>query len=225
MVGPDPNDARGRHEAEATERHDAEGHGVYSVANLVTLLRLLIVPFFFAVLVSGSERSRLAAFGLYALAASTDWVDGQIARRTHTVTELGKVIDPLVDRLLLASGVIGLYVIGVLPLWIPALLVARDVYLLYGSWVLEHKGVRLPVVYIGKVTTAVLLAGFSSLIANWPLVPSIAASGPSWLPGTSGAEVPLGIYFVYVGIVLSLITAGVYTSRARAAAHALARHA
>ncbi|MDI6844244.1 MAG: CDP-alcohol phosphatidyltransferase family protein [Anaerosomatales bacterium] len=197
----------------------SEGHGVYSVANLVTLLRLLIVPFFFAVLVSGSERSRLAAFGLYALAASTDWIDGQIARRTHTVTELGKVIDPLVDRLLLASGVIGLYVIGVLPLWIPALLVARDVYLLYGSWVLEHKGIRLPVVYIGKVTTAVLLVGFSSLIADWPRVAAAVTGGPSWLPGTTGEPVALGIYFVYAGILLSLATAVVYTRRARAAVH------
>lgn len=211
MVGPDQTGAPGR--------HDGERHGVYSVANLVTLLRLLIVPFFFAVLVSGSERSRLAAFGLYVLAASTDWVDGQIARRTHTVTELGKVIDPLVDRLLLASGVIGLYVIGVLPLWIPALLVARDVYLLYGSWVLEHKGIRLSVVYIGKVTTAVLLTGFSSLIADWPTVPAVMSGGPSWLPGASGVDVPLGIYFVYAGIVLSLITAGLYTKLARAAVH------
>ncbi|MCX8007899.1 MAG: CDP-alcohol phosphatidyltransferase family protein [Coriobacteriia bacterium] len=194
-----------------------DGHGVYSVANLVTLLRLLIVPFFFAVLVSGSERSRWAAFGLYALAASTDWIDGQIARRTHTVTELGKVIDPLVDRLLLASGVIGLYVIGELPLWIPALLVARDVYLLYGSWVLEHKGIRLPVVYIGKVTTAVLLVGFSSLIAGWPRVEGLPLDGPSWLPGTAGAPVSLGIYLVYAGIALSLATAAVYTRRARAA--------
>jgi len=213
---------RGRSEARgesagARSEHAGAGHGIYSVANLITLLRLLIVPFFFAVLVSGSERSRVAAFGLYVLAASTDWIDGQIARRTHTVTELGKIIDPLVDRLLLASGVIGLYVIGELPLWIPIVLVARDVYLLYGSWVLEHKGIRLPVVYIGKVTTAVLLAGFSSLIAGWPRVSGLALGGPSWLPGTAGGSVTLGIYLVYAGMVLSFATAVVYTRHARAA--------
>lgn len=203
--------------AGARSEHAGAGHGIYSVANLITLLRLLIVPFFFAVLVSGSERSRVAAFGLYVLAASTDWIDGQIARRTHTVTELGKIIDPLVDRLLLASGVIGLYVIGELPLWIPIVLVARDVYLLYGSWVLERKGIRLPVVYIGKVTTAVLLAGFSSLIAGWPRVPGLALGGPSWLPGTAGGSVALGIYLVYAGMALSFATAVVYTRHARSA--------
>lgn len=175
--------------------------GIYSVANLITVLRLLLVPFFFAMLIRDSERARLAAFALYALAASTDWIDGQIARRTHTVTQVGKIIDPLVDRLLLASGVIGLYIIGELPLWIPVVLVFRDVYLLYGSYVLEKHRIILPVTYIGKITTAILLTGFSSLIAGWPVV--------------SGTV--LGLWLVYGGMVLSFITAIKYTFSAKAA--------
>ncbi|MEN6430947.1 MAG: CDP-alcohol phosphatidyltransferase family protein [Coriobacteriales bacterium] len=199
------------------ERTDQASHNVYSVANVVTLLRLLLVPFFFSVLLRDTERSRIAAFALYALAASTDWVDGQIARRTHTVTQLGKIIDPLVDRLLLASGVIGLYVIGVLPVWIPVLLLGRDVYLLYGSYVLERHGVILPVTYVGKLTTAVLFCGFASLIAGWPMVPGAGLAGPEWLPGTGQTPVPLGMWLVYVGTVLSLSAAAGYTVRGRQA--------
>ncbi|GAB4283298.1 MAG: CDP-alcohol phosphatidyltransferase family protein [Coriobacteriia bacterium] len=176
-------------------------HSVYSVANLITVLRLLLVPFFFAALISDSPRSDTIALVLYAVAASTDWVDGQIARRTHTVTQVGKIIDPLVDRLLLASGVIGLYLIGRLPLWIPLVLILRDVYLLYGSYVLERHGRILPVVYIGKVTTAVLLFGFTLLIAGWPTV----------------GDSMVGLWFVYAGIALSLATAVVYTAKAREA--------
>jgi cardiolipin synthase len=184
---------------------DAEGqevhHTVYSVANLITILRLLLVPFFFTVLISGTERSRLIAVILYAVAASTDWVDGQIARRTHTVTFVGKIIDPLVDRLLLASGVIGLYLIDELPLWIPILLVLRDVYLLYGAYVLESHKLILPVTWLGKATTAVLLTGFTSMIAAWPMV----------------GERVLGLWFVYAGIALSMMTAVQYTIVARRA--------
>lgn len=193
-------------------------HTVYSVANLITIVRLLLVPFFFATLVAGGgERSRLAAFAIYAIAASTDWVDGQIARRTHTVTQFGKIVDPLVDRLLLASGVVGLYVIGVLPLWIPVVLVARDVYLLYGSYLLERVRVILPVTRAGKWTTAVLLTGFSSLIAGWPVVPGARVVEHGWLPGLGEKAAPLGIWFVYVGIVLSLSAAVQYTFLARRA--------
>ncbi len=193
-------------------------HTIYSVANLITVLRLLLVPFFFAVLVDGdSDRSRFVAFILYAIAGSTDWIDGQIARRTHTVTQIGKIIDPLVDRLLLASGVVGLYIIGELPLWIPALLVARDVYLLYGSYVLERHGRRLAVTYTGKVTTAVLLVGFSLLIAGWPEVGGLGIVATGMLPGLNAGTTSAGIWFVYIGIVLSLIAAAQYTATARRA--------
>ncbi|MDZ4654488.1 MAG: CDP-alcohol phosphatidyltransferase family protein [Coriobacteriia bacterium] len=172
---------------------------VYSVANLITILRLLLVPFFFAALVSDSSRSDIIAVFLYAVAASTDWVDGYIARRTDTVTQFGKIIDPLVDRLLLASGVIGLYLVGRLPLWIPIVLVLRDVYLLYGSYVLERNGILLPVTRLGKVTTAVLMAGFTLLIAG----------------GIYDALMSIGDWFVYVGMVLSFVTAVIYTWQAR----------
>lgn len=172
--------------------------GIYSVANLVTMLRLLLVPLFFSALISRSAHSDLIAVLLYALAASTDWVDGQIARRTNTVTQVGKLLDPLVDRLLLASGVIGLYLIGRLPFWMPAVLVARDLYLLCGSYVLERRRLLLPVIYLGKVTTAVLLAGFTLLIAG----------------GLYEALLDVGTLLVYVGIALSLATAVVYTVQA-----------
>ena len=190
-------------------------HTVYSVANLITILRLVLVPFFFTALVDApSERGRLVAFIIYAVAASTDWIDGQIARRTNTVTQFGKIVDPLVDRLLLASGVVGLYLIDVLPLWIPVVLLGRDLYLLYGAYLLERLGVLLPVTRAGKWTTAVLLTGFSSLIAGWPMVSGLGLLSSEWLPGLGDSQVPLGMYFVYVGIVLSLSAAAQYTVRA-----------
>jgi len=178
-------------------------HTVYSVANLITIMRLLLVPFFFTVLVDADgARGRLTAFLIYAIAASTDWIDGQIARRTHTVTQFGKIVDPLVDRLLLASGVVGLYLINVLPLWIPLVLIARDIYLLQGAYRLERYRVILPVTYTGKLTTAVLFVGFSSLIAGWPVLGGAGLVSSSWLPGLGSTSAPLGIWFVYVGIVL-----------------------
>jgi len=188
---------------------------VYSVANFVTVARLLLVPFFFSTLISGeNQRSRLVAFVIYAVAASTDWLDGQIARRTNTVTQFGKTVDPLVDRLLLAAGVVGLYLVGDLPLWIPVLLILRDVYLLTGASVLERRSAMLPVSDLGKATTAVLLFGFSLLILGWPVVDGLGVIERSWLPGLGSASAPLGILFIYIGIVLSVSTAAKYTAAA-----------
>lgn len=176
---------------------------VYTVANVITVLRLILIPIFFTAILSDRPHSDTAAFILFVLAASTDWLDGMIARRTGTVTQLGKALDPLVDRLLIASGVLGLYVKDRLPLWIVLLLILRDVYLLYGAWVLEKHHRRLAVTYTGKVTTAVLLSGFSLLILYWPVV------------SLGGRTFALGELVVYAGVVLSVITAVQYTFIAR----------
>jgi cardiolipin synthase (CMP-forming) len=189
---------------------DDHSRDIYTVANTVTVLRLILVPFFFAVLIHG-ERDVLA-FALFAVAASTDWLDGQIARRTGTVTALGKAIDPLVDRLLIASAVLGLYVVHRLPAWMVVVLFARDAYLMYGAWRLEqfyHR--RMPVTYAGKATTAALLAGFAGLILGWPIVRGAGLVDSAYLPGFGSAPAPLGIWFVYAGLVLSLGSAIHYT--------------
>jgi len=182
-------------------RTDDHSHDVWTVANVITVLRLLLIPFAFAVLIS--DRSNVVAFLLYASAASTDWLDGQIARRTGTVTEIGKAIDPLVDRLLIASGVIGLYIEQRLPAWVLGVLVLRDIYLLYGAWRLEHHRMRMPVTFIGKTTTAVLMTGFSLLILHWPELPILGG-------------IQLGLVLVYIGVVLSVSAAVDYTYKAMA---------
>ncbi len=191
-------------------------HDIYTLANIITVLRLMLVPFAFAVLVDG--RNDVLSFLLFAIAASTDWLDGQIARRTGTVTEIGKAIDPLVDRLLIAAGVLGLYLGGRIPLWIVAFLLARDLYLLSGSALLaKRRAGRIPVIFIGKVTTMLLLAGFSGMILGWPEAPGLGLVSSPLAPGLGPEPVTVWIWLVYAGVVFSAATALVYTQQAMSA--------
>lgn len=183
---------------------DGEPGGVYNVANMITMLRLLMTPVFLTVLIMGEGRYDVVAFVLFAVASATDFLDGQIARRTGTVTALGKALDPLVDRLLIAFGVLGLYLLGRLPLWVLAVLVLRDIWLLYGAWVLErHDHRRIPVTFAGKATTFVLLTAFSALMLGDAF--NIAGVTP----------LELGTVLMYGGVVLSVTTALQYTVQAR----------
>lgn len=185
-------------------------HDIYTIANIITVLRLILVPFFFAVLINGDHN--VLAFLLFGIAASTDWLDGQIARRTGTVTTIGKAIDPLVDRLLIAAGVLGLYVVHRLPLWIVIVLIARDLYLGYGLWRLEHvHHRRAAVTYTGKVTTALLLIGFADLILYWPMVPGLGIVNSPALPGFGDQPAAVGIWLVYAGVCCSIAAAIQYT--------------
>jgi cardiolipin synthase len=184
---------------------------VFSLANVITVLRMALIPFFYWALVYGGNDD--LAFGLFVLTASTDWLDGMIARRTGTVTNIGKIIDPLVDRVLIAASLIGLYVVGRVSLWLLILLVSRDVYLLYGAWVLERHGRRVAVTMLGKTTTFVLMAGFAGLVWNrfWVPVPELARVSLGAVHFVLGGNRPLGAYLVYAGVVLSLSAAVQYT--------------
>lgn len=185
---------------------------IFTIPNVISVIRLCMIPVFLVLLVEGHD---LLATFVFALAAGTDWVDGQIARRTHTVTKLGQLLDPAVDRLLMIAGVLGLFMVGRLPLWIIVVVLLRDGLLLVGGTLLLSKyRIRVPVIYAGKVATTLLFVGFAGLLLNWPLVPGfglletppVGLIDAAWFPGFSSDPVSWGIWFVYAGLLLGLVT-------------------
>ena len=159
--------------------------------------------------------NRWVALGCYVTAAVTDFLDGQIARRTQTVSWLGKIMDPVMDRVLLITGVLGLLIIGELPLWIPLFVIGRDVYLTLGALIMRKVRRRpIDVVFVGKAATAFLMTGFSLLLLGIPVVSGLGLVNVDWLPGLNSQSSAVGIFFVYIGIVFSAITAIVYTGEA-----------
>ncbi len=150
------------------------------MANAITVTRILLIPFVALLALSDSGTARIAGAALYGVAAGTDWLDGYVARSgPGRVTELGKVLDPLADRLLIVTLVIILYVRleGLLPLWILGLIAARELAGVVGYQILTAKGRRPVVNYFGKVTTALILIGISIVLVG-------SAFGSLWLART-----------------------------------------
>ena len=164
---------------------------IFTVPNLISFIRLCLVPIFLVLLFNGYD---VMATFLYALAAGTDWIDGQIARRTNAVSKLGQLLDPAVDRILMISGVCGLFLVGRLPLWIILVVLVRDLLLLVGgACLLKRFRVRVPVIYPGKVATTLLFVGFAGLLLNWPLIGGLGIVDAAWLPGFNAAACSWGI--------------------------------
>lgn len=143
---------------------------IVTVPNLLSLLRLLGIPLFlWLVLV---ERADAWAFVVLVVAGATDWLDGYLARRLDQRTRLGVLLDPLVDRLYIVATVLGLAIRGIIPWWLVAVLLARDLLLLGLLPRLRRQGrVALPVTYVGKAATFALLWGFPLLLLG--TVPAI----------------------------------------------------
>lgn len=200
---------------------DYPSNRIFTISNFITFARLILTLVFLYLFTNDFDR--YVALSVYAVAASTDWLDGQIARMTRTVSWLGKMMDPIVDRALLFTGVLGLVVRGELPAWVCAVIIGRDVYLAIGGFIVRRFHRRpIDVVHTGKIATALFMAGFTLMLLGLPVLDGLDLVSASWLPGLNATAAPLGIFFVYLGIPFSLVTALIYTVKGyRAGRHAI----
>ncbi|QBI21603.1 CDP-alcohol phosphatidyltransferase family protein [Egibacter rhizosphaerae] len=163
---------------------------IATVPNGITAVRLVGLPVF-AWLVLGPEAFGWA-FGLLVAIAATDWLDGYVARRFDQVSRLGIVIDPLVDRLLVVTTVVVLAVAGLVPWVLTILVLARDVLVVTGGFLLFGAAVpAIPVSRLGKAATALLLLGLPMFLLAAALDVT-AVRGVAWVATITG----LALYYV-----------------------------
>jgi cardiolipin synthase len=166
---------------------------IVTVPNIISFVRLLLIPVFLWLLLGADEVA--AAGWLLGVIGATDWVDGYLARRLGQVTELGKLLDPVADRLAVVSALIGGLIAGVLPAWYAGALLVREALIAAGALYLGAAGgSKLAVRSLGKLATLMLYAAiawlFDGIGTPWPWLETLA-----WIVGIPG----LILYYV-VGV-------------------------
>jgi CDP-diacylglycerol---glycerol-3-phosphate 3-phosphatidyltransferase len=152
-----------------------DGEGVASagnVANIVTVARILLAPAFVVLLLldgSADGLLRYVAAGLFILASATDGIDGYLARRRNLVTDAGKLLDPIADKVLIGGALVSLSVLGELDWWVTIVILVREV----GITVLRLVALRdhvIPASLLGKIKTWVQIIAISfALVPLWVL--------------------------------------------------------
>jgi len=168
-----------------------------NLPNLMTLVRILLIPVFVIFIIDKLFGWALVTF---AVAGITDGIDGMVARVTHKRTELGAYLDPIADKLLLMAAFITLAIIEILPSWLAVIVITRDVIILIGILVLLLTNYHLKIrpSFISKTTTffqistiiLVLMAGYAFI---FKLLSAIAIYGTSIFTILSGA------HYIYIG--------------------------
>jgi cardiolipin synthase len=181
---------------------------VLTVPNALSALRLAGVPVFLW-LALGPEADA-AALGVLAFAGVSDYLDGKLARTLDQTSRLGVMLDPLADRLYILATIVALTVRDIVPLWLAAALVGRDVFLFALVPVLRRLGVgsALPVHYLGKAATFNLLYAFPLLLLS---------AGDGWL---ATAARPAGWAFAIWGTALYWWSGLLYAAQVRRIARA-----
>lgn len=180
------------------ERRDESSRRLLTVPNVLSAARIALIPVFVILLLDGD--TRVAGFVLLLVVVSTDWVDGAVARRTGQVTELGKVLDPVADRLALAAALITFLAVDAIPLWAALLVLVRDALILVAGAVLGARGIRIAVRPMGKYATFTLWWGIGFIAwSNLSFVMDDVAAVIGWVWFVVGVVEYYAATVAYIG--------------------------
>jgi cardiolipin synthase (CMP-forming) len=173
---------------------------VLTLPNLITLARLACLPVFLWLLFGKEDRAAAAA--LLALLGITDWVDGYLARHLGQVSELGKILDPVADRLLFLVGAGGILIDGSVPTWFAVIVLVRETLVGGATLVLAALGARrIDVTWFGKAGTFGLMIAIPLFLASHSDLSWADAAGVlAWIAGIPGLVLSLYAAVLYVPI-------------------------
>jgi len=176
-----------------------------NIPNLLTMARIVMIPVCLAFLGEDTPRAGFWAAIVFTLAALTDLVDGWLARKMNVVSVLGKLLDPLADKLIVMACLVWMVPMGRIPAWVVVLLLGRDIAVTGLRSVAASEGVVIAAGEEGKAKTALQMIGIICLILGYPY-------HLSYVGIDLGAVdlVHAGRMLVYLSIIFSLASAAQY---------------
>jgi len=139
-----------------------------NVPNILTLLRILLVPVVIVALLDETPNGDAIAAGVFALAALTDGLDGYLARSRGAITTFGKLMDPIADKLLVTAALVALVSLDRLEAWVAMVIIAREFAVTGLRGVAAERGVVIQASWLGKLKTVLQVAAIIALIAAHP---------------------------------------------------------
>jgi CDP-diacylglycerol--glycerol-3-phosphate 3-phosphatidyltransferase len=181
-----------------------------NLPNRLTMLRLLLTLPFVAALSVTFAGSKLLALLIFLVGTATDYADGMIARKFHLITDFGRLMDPLVDKIMTVSAFICLVALQAIPAWTAITIVSRE-FLITGLRLLAaSRGIVLPAEKLGKHKTAWQMVTITYYLLQLTLVERM----PGLLNGSVGMTVRwLGVALIALTVTLTLYSGGVYLTR------------
>jgi CDP-diacylglycerol--glycerol-3-phosphate 3-phosphatidyltransferase len=172
-----------------------------NLPNRLTILRLILTLPFVAALSLQFPGAKLLALILFIASSATDYADGYIARKFHLITDFGKLMDPLVDKIMTMSAFICLVSLGNVPAWAVIVIVSRELLITGLRLMAAARGKVLPAERLGKLKTVSQIV----TILYWLIVvATIGQSGASVSPATVASLNTLGLILVFLTVALTL---------------------
>ncbi len=167
-----------------------DGSDIVNLPNLITALRITVVPFLFLLLLEPGRTLSLVIAILFVVAAVTDLLDGYLARKYQLVTQVGKIIDPIADKLIVSTAMILMIPLGRVPAWVAVIVIMRDIVIDAVRHVSSAGGVVISASRLGKQKTLSQVIAITALLIHYPFL------------GVDAHQV--GLWTLYLSLVLTL---------------------
>lgn len=174
-------------------------HPIVNVPNILTLSRILSVPVFIILMNDPTPFRALAGGVVFSIASATDWLDGYLARKWGQVTKIGKLFDPIADKILVASALVILVKMELVPAWIAIVIIGREFAVTGLRAIAASDGVVIPAEAVGKYKVGSQIIAVLSLILDYHL-------GTDWLTR-------VGIITIWIAMALAAYSGIQYFAR------------
>ena len=141
-----------------------------NLPNLLTISRIVMIPLMAGLLLYDNLTSALIAGVIFIIATITDWLDGHLARKYEQVSDLGALLDPLADKLLITTALVMLIPLNRVPAWFVAVIIGREMAITGLRAIAAEKGVVIPAGWLGKYKTSFQCAALIPLILHFEIM-------------------------------------------------------
>ncbi len=173
----------------------------FNLPNILTLGRIVVIPFVCLLTLQDTRVTAFVATLIFSVAALTDLVDGYLARLTNKVTLIGKFLDPLADKLFVLSFMLTLLAMKRVPLWLVALILAREITITGLRAIASSEGLVIAARSLGKYKTAFQLVGLVGLLVHYPYQVNFG-----FYEGMFNFH-DMGMFFIYVSLGFAIVSA------------------
>jgi len=168
--------------------------------NILTLLRILLIPPLVVILFSPSRQAGFFAAALFAVASITDWLDGYLARRLNIVTMLGKFLDPIADKLMVMSALIMILPFGRVPAWMVLVILGREIVITGLRSIASSEGIVISASKLGKFKTIFQIVAILGLLLHYDYY---------WFFGVENSYLyenmhNIGMFFLWIATIITI---------------------
>jgi CDP-diacylglycerol---glycerol-3-phosphate 3-phosphatidyltransferase len=176
------------------------GNPVWNIPNMLTLLRIALIPVMAVLLLSPSREACFWAAAVFAVASTTDWLDGYLARRMGIVTTFGKFLDPIADKLIVMAALIMILPFNWVPAWMVLVILGREIIITGLRGLASTEGIVIPASKLGKFKTIFQIVAILGLLLHYDYHWFFAIDNPYLYVNMHN----FGIFYLWIAFILTV---------------------